>query len=74
MKKNSNDNIISPLKDFEILNDIIKKKIDIKDVDIKVKKRLILMCNQRLMEVNKLIEEEELKIEKLNKLLGKKVN
>lgn len=67
-KKMEEIKTISPAKeidDFEYLRGIIEGKIQIKDLDKELKKRLIKLCNTRLAEVNKEIEKIDAQIEKL---------
>lgn len=71
-KINNNETIIkasNTLNDFNVLEGIIKENIKIEDVDINTKKRLITICNQRLERINEKIEDENLEILKLEKLI-----
>lgn len=47
---------IQNLEDFEILKKIIKREIEIKDVDYDIKIRLINLCNKRAKEIDKKIK------------------
>lgn len=57
----------TPLDDLEILKDVINGKIEIKDLDIDLEKRLIALCNNRIKEINKKIMAKDLEIAKLKK-------
>lgn len=47
---------IQNLEDFEILKKIIKREIEIKDLDYDIKIRLINLCNKRAKEIDKKIK------------------
>lgn len=58
------------LEDFEILKNVVTGKIAIKDLDIEVEKRLITLCNNRLKSLNERITVENMKIDRLEKLVN----
>lgn len=58
------------LDDLEILRDVINGKIEIKDLDIDLEKRLIVLCNNRINEINKKIMAKDLEIAKLKKQIS----
>lgn len=58
------------LEDFEVLKDVINGKIEIKDLDIDLEKRLIVLCNNRINEINKKIAVKDLEIAKLRKKIS----
>ena len=60
------------LKDFEILKQIIEGSENIEDLDENLKYRLLDLCDNRLVEVNKKIKETEKKIEKAEEILEKR--
>lgn len=59
------------LQDFEILKSIVNGKTEIKYLDKDLKLRLIDICNNRLDEINKKIEDTKFEIEKIDKLILK---
>lgn len=59
------------LQDFEILKSIVEGKTNIKDLDRDVKIRLIDICNRRLDEINKKIEDTKSEINKIESLILK---
>lgn len=59
----------SELDDFVTLEKIIRQQIDIKDVDLDTKKRIIELCKQRLNEINIQIREKDTKILKMKKMI-----
>ena len=60
------------MKDFEILKQIIEGSVNIEDLDENLKYRLLDLCDNRLVEVNKKIKETEKKIEKAEEILEKR--
>lgn len=60
----------TPLDDLEILKDVINGKIEIKDLDINLERRLIVLCNNRIKEINKKIIAKDLEIAKLKKQIS----
>ena len=60
------------LKDFEILKQILNGSVNIEDLDEDLKYRLLDLCNNRLIDVNKKIKETEKKIEKAEAILEKR--
>lgn len=62
------------LQDFEILKRIVEGKTKIKDLDKDLKIRLIDICNTRLYEINKKIEDTKSEIEKIDNLILKTKN
>lgn len=58
------------LEDFEVLKNIIEGKTKIENIDIDLKKRLIVICNKRLKKVNESIKERELEIYRMEKLIS----
>lgn len=64
MAKNS---INKSLDDFKVLEDIMHGKVDIKDIDIDLEKRLIALCNKRTNEVNQMIITKNLEIDRIRK-------
>lgn len=69
MSESENSEIIKNLEDFEVLKAIVEGRTKIEDVDIDLKKRLIVMCNQRLQKINDKIKIKELEIDNGRKLL-----
>lgn len=55
------------LKDLDVLKNVIDGKVEIKDLDVDVEKRLIALCNNRIEEINKKITAKDLEIAKLKK-------
>lgn len=70
----SQNSINQSLDDLKVLEDIIYNKIDIKDIDIDLEKRLITLCNNRINEVNKMIIDKDLEINKIKKLISNLTN
>lgn len=66
----SKDQENTPLDDFEILKDVINGKIEIKDLDINLERRLIVLCNNRIKEINKKIIAKDFEIAKLKKQIS----
>lgn len=64
----SKDSVNKCLDDFKVLKDIIDNKIDIKDLDIDLERRLIALCNNRINQINQEIISKDLEISKLRKL------
>lgn len=65
----SKDSISQCLDDFKILKDIMHNKINIKDLNIDLEKRLITLCNNRVNQINQEIISKDLEISKLQKLI-----
>lgn len=66
----SKPNENTPLDDLEILKDVINGKVEIKDLDIDLEKRLIALCNNRIKEINKKIMAKDFEIAKLKKQIS----
>lgn len=60
------------LCDFEILRNVVQGSVNIKDLDKDLKLRLIDICNNRLIEVNKKIEDTNNDINRMKKIIDKK--
>lgn len=58
------------LEDLKVLKDVINGEIQIKDLDIDLEKRLIILCNNRISQINKKIEDKESKIIKIKKQIS----
>lgn len=58
------------LEDLKILKDVINGKTQIKDLDIELEKRLIILCNNRISQINKKIEDKDSKIIKIKKQIS----
>lgn len=80
IKNNKEDNFVektqsdlaeqlSDIEAFEYLKGIIDGKINIKDLDKDLEKRLIDICNNRMKEIDREIEKKEYQIEKAKELL-----
>lgn len=72
--KNPQTSLNKSLDDFKVLRDVIYGKKDIKDIDIDLEKRLITLCNNRINEVNKMIIDKDLEINKIKKLISNLTN
>ena len=57
------------LDDFEVLKDVMAGKKQIQYLDSDLKKRLIAMCNDRLISINKEIDEIHSKTGMMNSLI-----
>ena len=55
------------LSDFEVLKKIINKELHMEDVDVDTKIRLIQLCDDRINDINKKIDDIEDKISKMTK-------
>lgn len=69
-KKNEVKEKNMELDDFEYLKGIIEGRIDIKELDIGLKRRLVVLCEKRLDEVNNQIEQKDKQIYEGKKLLA----
>lgn len=72
--KNPQTSLNKSLDDFKVLRDVIYGKKDIKDIDLDLEKRLITLCNNRINEVNKMIIDKDLEINKIKKLISNLTN
>lgn len=57
------------LEDFEILKNIVEGNLSIKQLDNDTKRRIIDICNNRIVSVNKMISDKNMEIEKMESLL-----
>ena len=55
------------LSDFEVLKKIINNELHMEDVDVDTKIRLIQLCDDRINDINKKIDDIEDKISKMTK-------
>ena len=62
------------LQDYEVLKKIVKGNINVKDLDKDLKIRLNDICNNRLNEVNKKIEETQNTILKIESIISQMNN
>ena len=69
-EKNNTNASVLVLDDFEVLKGIIEGKIEIQKLDKDLKKRLIVICNNRLNEVNQKIEDKDVEIVKMEKIIS----
>lgn len=61
--------MISPnnkiLEDFEILKKVVNKELSMNDIDSDTKARLIDLCDSRITDINRKIEEYDEKIKSI---------
>ena len=55
------------LSDFEVLKKIINNELHMEDVDVDTKIRLIQLCDDRINDINKKIDDIDDKISKMTK-------
>lgn len=60
---------VSPIEDINILKDILHGNIKISEIDDKVKKRLIILCENRVKEIDEKINARKRETQKLEEIL-----
>lgn len=59
------------MDDFETLKKVIEGELNINEIDSQTKQRLVIICKQRLRQVEKKIEETNEKIMELEGIIKK---